>query len=307
MNNMAPGSYRKVHHLVRILVIMMLLCSEAAMAGDPVCDLSEARDSNLQQQLENLLEQEQLSAAAKRGDLTLALLVLSDPERPRLAQVNGDLMIYAASLPKIVILLGAAVALDEGRLSLDDEIRSDLNHMIRQSCNQCANRMIERVGKQELLDIVQSPRFGFYNLETGGLWLGKPYKSDQAWRRDPLHSLSHGATAFQTARFYCGLQRGTLVSPEQTQLMLDAMSDPGINHKFVQGLQRYEDVEMFRKSGTWKLWHADSALVRSGDAIYVIVGLAHSEKGGQWLKRLAGPLHKLALAMPEKQVTGLQR
>ena len=83
--------------------------------------------------------------------------------------------------------------------------------------------------------------------------------------------------------------------------MLDTMSNPGINHKFVQGLQSYGGIEMFRKSGTWKTWHADSALVRSGDAVYVIVGLAHSAEGGRWLKRLAGPLHELAIRKPEEK------
>ena len=173
--------------------------------------------------------------------------------------------------------------------------------MIRQSCNQCANRMIQRVGKQQLLEVVQSPRFNFYDEKEGGLWLGKQYGHDRAWQRDPIHGLSHGATTFQTARFFCGLQWGTLVSPEQNQLMLETLSNPGINHKFVQGLDIYKEVEMFRKSGTWKSWHADGALVRSGDAVYVIAGLAHNDEGGHWLKQLAGPLHELAVANPEKQ------
>jgi len=301
MNKLTPGAPRKTRRLSLFLVISLLLCSLNTLANDPVCDLSGASDPNLQQQLENLLEREQLSAPAERGELALTLLVLSDPERPRLAQVNGNLMIYAASLPKLVILLGAAVAIDEGRLVLNTEVRGELHHMIRQSCNQCANRMIQRVGKQQLLEVVQSPRFNFYDEKEGGLWLGKQYGHDRAWQRDPIHGLSHGATTFQTARFFCGLQWGTLVSPEQNQLMLETLSNPGINHKFVQGLDIYKDVEMFRKSGTWKSWHADGALVRSGDAVYVIAGLAHNDEGGHWLKQLAGPLHELAVANPEKQ------
>lgn len=303
MNKLALGALWKIHQLSLFLVTSLLLCNVDAVADDPVCDLSGASDPDLQQQLESLLEREQLSAAAERGELALTLLVLSDPERPRLAQVNGNRMIYAASLPKLVILLGAAVAIDEGRLILDDEVRRELHHMIRQSCNKCANRMIKRVGKQQLLEVVKSPRFGFYNEKEGGLWLGKQYGRDQAWQRDRIHGLSHGATSYQATRFFCGLQRGTLVSPEQNQLMLETLSNPGINHKFVQGLEVYEDVEIFRKSGTWKSWHADGALIRSGDAVYVIVGLAHNDEGGHWLKKLAAPLHELALASPENQAT----
>lgn len=280
------------------LIIFLLFNCNYAMADDPVCDLSQAADAQLQSQLDNLLKREQLSAAARHGELALTLLVLSDPEKPRLAQVNGNRMMYAASLPKIVILLGAAVAIDEGRLQVDDGLLEDLHLMIRKSCNPCANRMIERVGEKQLLDLVQSPRFGFYDANDGGLWLGKQYGRKPAWRREPLRKLSHAATTFQTARFYCGLQKGTLVSPEQTQLMLDTLSDPGIDHKFVKGLKSQENIEVFRKSGTWKFYHADSALVRSGDDVYVIVGLTNHPEGGAWLQRLASPMHELAVAKP---------
>ena len=41
-----------------------------------------------------------------------------------------------------------------------------------------------------------------------GLWVGKPYGKAAAYRRDPVAHLSHGATAFQVARFYFMLDRG---------------------------------------------------------------------------------------------------
>jgi beta-lactamase class A len=284
--------------ILYLVFLALLCCGEVTAAGDPVCDLSHAEDPILQQKLNNLIRQENLAEETRRGALAFTLLILSDPQHPRLAQINGNKMMYAASLPKIVILLGAAVAIDEGRLELDVETRQDMHRMIRRSCNVCSNRMIERGSEDEVTELVQSPRFQFYDNKDGGLWLGKAFGPSLAWKRDPRLNLSHAATTFQTARFYCGLDRGTLVSPEQNQLMLDAMSRPGINHKFVEGLKSYEDIEIFRKSGTWLSWHADSALVRSGDVTYVIVGLAHSPFGGRWLKELAGPLHKLALSWP---------
>lgn len=276
----------------------LLSCSGVAAAAEPVCDLSQAQDPELQRKLNSLIEKQRLSEETGRGQLALTLLILSDPDHPRLAQVNGNKMMYAASLPKIIILLGAAVAIDEGRLKLDVETRQDIHRMIRRSCNDCSNRMIDRVGEEALTNIVQSPRFRFYDSKNGGLWLGKAFGPTLAWKRDPLHNLSHGATTFQTARFYCGVERGTLVSPAQSQLMMDALVKPGINHKFVKGLKPYNDIEILRKSGTWTTWHADSALVRKGDVAYVIVGLAHSPFGGRWLERLAGPLHQLVISQP---------
>ena len=83
--------------------------------------------------------------------------------------------------------------------------------------------------------------------------------------------------------------------------MLEAMSRPGIEHKFVAGLADREGLETYRKSGTWRSFHADSMLVRSGDQAYVMVALANDPEGGAWLERLAQPLHELALSQPAPQ------
>jgi beta-lactamase class A len=206
-------------------------------------------------------------------------------------------MMYAASLPKIAILLGAAVDLEQGRLRMNAALQQDINDMIRYSCNDCSNRVLEQVGREHLLDILQSPRFGLYDPSIGGgLWMGKDYGPAPAYQRDPLAGLSHGATTYQVARFYCGLQRGELVSGESMQLMRDALSRPGIRHKFVKGLSDIDDLRLYRKSGTWRNFHADSALVESHDGAYVMVALARSPQGSAWLEKLARAMHRLALA-----------
>ena len=195
-------------------------------------------------------------------------------------------MIYAASLPKIAILLGAAVELDTGELERDPVLAQDIQDMIRYSCNSCANRVLERVGPERLLEILQEPRYEFYDADHGGgLWLGKPYGPSPAFHREPLEGLSHAATVYQVTRFYCALR-----------LMREAMANPGINHKFVKGLAGHDDLKMYRKSGSWRDFHSDSALVEAGDQAYVMVALAHNKRGSKWLERLAEPLHQLALS-----------
>ncbi len=291
------------------LALALALTANACLADrtdeptwlDPVCELGQAGDIRLQAKLAALLTEQGLEGAVSDGQLALTLLVLTDPERPRLAQVNGDRMMYAASLPKILALLGAAVAIDEGSLQLDAALEQDLQQMVRYSCNECTNRVIERVGRQSLVALTRSPRFRFYDEQRGGgLWLGKEYGSAPAWQRDPLHGLSHGATTFQAARFYCGLQRGTLVSEPQNTLMLESLARPGIAHKFVLGLEPLDGLELFRKSGTWRSFHSDSALVRTPEgAVYVLVGLTDNDRGGEWLVRLAEPLHQLVLAQDQ--------
>jgi beta-lactamase class A len=282
--------------LVQVVVLLALICVAApGFAVQPVCDLSNAQDPSLQRELLNLADEQGLMPAARRGELALALLILSDPNQPRLAQINGDEMIYAASLPKIAILLGAAVAIDEGQLLPDQALEKDIQDMIRYSCNDCANRVLREVGHDQLLEILQRPHFAFYDPQRGGgIWVGKEYGPTPAYHRDPLHNLSHGATVFEVTRFYCALQRDELVSPEQDRMMLEALSRPGIRHKFVKALSQHDSLEIYRKSGTWRTFHADSALVRDGDSAYVMVALANNPRGSKWLERLAEPMRRLA-------------
>jgi beta-lactamase class A len=256
--------------------------------------LVDAQDPALQMQLEGIVRKQGLWGAVERGELALLLAIVTDPTRPRLAQLNGHQMMYAASLPKIAILFGAAVSIERGRLQLTDALHKDLADMIRVSCNECATRVLGQVGREELIELLQAPEYAFYDPKgEGGLWVGKDFAPTQAYHRDPLFGLSHGATAFQVARFYYRLETGTLVNPEYTRLMREVMSKPGIDHKFVQGLKGIPGIEMMRKSGSWKTFHADSALVRYRDQTYIMVGLAHHGNGGLWLSQLAPPLNDL--------------
>jgi len=279
------------------LAIIALLFCRQIMGAEATRLLNESGDLQLQQALEELVLEQNLATAVNKQELALVLVIVTDPDQPRLAEINGHNMVYAASLPKIAILLGAAVALQEGRLEMNNELQKDLDDMIRYSCNACATKVLNLVGREELLEILQSPEYNFYDQnDNGGLWVGKEYGPGSAYHRDPLSGLSHGATAFQAARFYYKLNMGTLVSPEQSRMMLDALSRPGISHKFVKGLEAYPDLEVFRKSGTWKTYHTDSALVRTEDLAYIIVALANNANGAAWLEQLAGPLHELAVS-----------
>ena len=278
-----------------LLIATMAACFKAG----PVLsheDLSDRTDPGLQAGLEQIVHELDLGAMAGEDTLAVALVDLSDAE-PRVALLNGHEMLYAASLPKIAILLGAAVALDEGSLEMDPTLEKDLHDMIRVSCNPCATRVLDRIGREKLLEVLESPDYHFYDRQNGGgLWVGKPYGPESAYRRDPVEQISHGATVFQAARFYYLLHRRELVSPEQSQMMLDTLASPEINHKFVKGLAVYEDLEVFRKSGSWKQFHADSALVQTADHAYIMVALVEDPGGGELLEKLAPRLHELITA-----------
>jgi len=256
--------------------------------------LRSAADSQLQRQLEDRLDMLGLHEAVARKQLSVALVDITDKQHPRLAAVNGDEMKYAASLPKIAILLGAFVEIERGSLELDDATRESLTKMIRVSSNREATRMLNEVGKDRLVEILQSPQLRLYDAAGhGGLWVGKEYGKSPAYHRDPLHNLSHGATAFQAARFYYLLETGQLASPALTRQMKSMLGDPAIKHKFVKGLQSRPTAEIYRKSGTWRHFHADSALVEDGGHKYIVVAIAQHKDGGRWLSRMAAPLHDL--------------
>jgi len=259
--------------------------------------LRAAFDPGLQRGLEHVVRDLGLAEEVEAKRLALGLVDVSDAHAPRLAMLNGDEMMYAASLPKVAILLGAFAEAERGRFPLDGRRLEAMTNMIRYSNNEDASRVLAWVGEERLIEILQSDRYRFYDpAGAGGIWVGKNYGKEGAYRRDPVRQLSHGATVFQVARLYHLLATDALLSPPLNGLMKAALSNPGIRHKFVKGLERRPGVRIFRKSGTWKDFHADSALVEYGDRRYVIVGIAEHPDGGDWLVRLAAPLHDLVVA-----------
>lgn len=261
--------------------------------------LWDSYDVSLQKQLEGALKDLGLDKAARNRKLGVTIVDITDLEEPRVASVNGDNMLYAASLPKIAILMGAFVEIEQGNMELDEETRASLTRMIRKSSNSDATRMLNHVGKERLLEILQSDTYHLYDpAVNGGLWVGKEYGKSSAYKRDPLHNLSHGATPMQAARFYYLLETGQLCNPRLTSEMKTMLGNPGINHKFVKGLADFSDAKIYRKSGSWRQWHADSAIVEAGGHRYIVVALAEDSKGGTWLSQLIKPIHRFMV--PEK-------
>lgn len=280
--------YKKHILFFTFVTLIFSFTSTLLLADSSTPLLSHSIDPLLQKRLESRLSELGLSNAAKSGKLSVALVDITERAYPRVASVNGNQMMYAASLPKIAILLGAFEKIERGEMQLDNETLTLLTQMIRKSSNRAATEMLNRVGKQYLADLLQSSRYRLYDAKlNGGLWVGKEYGRGSAWKRDPLHNLSHGATAIQTARFYYMLETGRLVSEELTQEMKEILSKPGIAHKFVKGLNNNRPgSEIYRKSGTWRQWHADSAIVERDGRRYIAVALAESPKGGKWLSEL---------------------
>ena len=92
----------------------------------------------------------------------------------------------------------------------------------------------------------------------------------------------------QVARFYYLLETGNLVTPEHSKQMRDIMEGSELKHKFVAGLLYVAPrAKLFRKSGSWRNFHSDSALVRRGGKTYILVALSDDKEGSQWMVDIA--------------------
>lgn len=271
-----------------ILSFVLTLLSVSVYAEQSYPELEKSVDARLQSVLEQKLDELGLKDAVRKRHLSVALADITDPDHPRFAALNPNNMVYAASLPKIAILLGAFSRINAGEMQFDTATRDTLTRMVRVSSNSAASEMLGRVGMGYLAALLQSPRYRLYDpAQNGGLWVGRPYGKSGETMRDPLNNLSHGATALQVARFYFMLQTGRLVSPQLATEMKSILGDPGIHHKFVKGLEgEHLAAKIFRKSGSWKNWHADSAIIERDGRRYIAVALAEDPQGGEWLRRL---------------------
>ena len=252
--------------------------------------LYESGDAELQRALERSLNANaQWMSLIKKKKMAVGVVDLSDIEEPRFARVNGSVMMYAASLPKIAILLAAYASFEDGSLEETEEIHADLVEMIRTSNNAAATRVIDLVGFDKIEEVLTDPRYDLYDPDRGGgLWVGKRYAKTGKRVGDPIANISHGATATQVCRFYYMLATGRIISPERSRQMLEDLSDPGLHHKFVSVIEtRAPRARLFRKSGSWKQWHSDSILVW-GDVWrrYILVAMVESEKGETIMRQL---------------------
>ena len=212
--------------------------------------------------------------------LAVGIVDMSDPQQARYAAVNGQEMMYAASLPKIAVLLAAMDAIEKGELKKTAAVTRDMNLMIRKSNNAASTRMIDRVGFDKIQEVMMDPQYNLYDLMNGGLWVGKRYAAAGKRNPDPIKGLSHAASVEKVCNYYYMLSQGQLVSPERSLEMMSYLVKPGINHKFVNTLSRLApNAKLYRKSGSWRTYHSDSVWVNGPDRNYILVALIDDASG----------------------------
>jgi beta-lactamase class A len=205
-----------------------------------------------------------------------------------LALVRADRVEYAASLPKIGILLAWFELEPEEALRPDPGVRHELGLMIKRSDNALATKYSQRLGLERIQTVLDC--YGLYDAQRGGgLWMGKHYGKDSARRPDPVGGHTHAATVRQLLRFYLLMEQGRLVSPAASQAMRDIFATPDIEHndeKFVRALAS-RNLTILRKTGWWQDWAHDTALVTGEGRHYLIAALTRHPKGDDYLRDFA--------------------
>lgn len=259
----------------------------------PLVDGEAAVDAELQRQLESIDTLLRTRYGLRPEQAAAGVL---DFKRARSAMVRGDDLYYAASVPKIGILLAYFHLNPGAAAALPPEIRNDLGLMVKASSNEAASRFSRSLGLTTIQQVLSS--YGFYDVrQGGGIWMGKHYGEDGARVVDPVGGHSHAATVRQLVRFYALLEQEKLLSPDVCRVMRQIFESPDIPHdaiKFVTGLAG-RPVQVIRKWGSWEDWLHDTAVITGPGRHYVLVGLTHHPQGDEYLVELARAVDDLLM------------
>lgn len=267
--------------------------SPEARATAPDCKLDYGTpvDPALQTKLVNIDTDLRGRFGMTTGQTAVALL---DLNTQRLAMIHPDREEYAASVPKIGILLAYFQLHPEAATNLNAQARHELGLMAKASNNEMAAQFSRELGLRQIQSVLDS--YHFYDTNHGGgLWVGKHYGRGDERIGSPVANNSHAATVRQVLRYFLLLEQGRLVSPAASKTMREIFASPDIPHddiKFVKGLAG-RDVQIIRKWGTWQDWRHDAAVVTGGGRHYILVALTRHPRGDEYLVELAGAVDDL--------------
>jgi hypothetical protein len=151
--------------------------------AEDIIPLENLYDAELQSKLEAILRSNsKWVLLSKNKTLSIGIVDMQDPLHARYAAINSNNMVYAASLPKIAILLASEDAIATGKIKETPEVKQDMRMMIAKSSNEAASRMFNRVGVDYIADVLQDPCYNLYDKKNGG---GLCWQTLWQWRCPP--------------------------------------------------------------------------------------------------------------------------
>jgi beta-lactamase class A len=278
-----------------LLPLALLSALAAAPATQPsfhsyTLDYTTPTDPALQSKLQEIDATLRAKYDMTDAHTAVGLLDLTRPAGPRLAMLRPDREEYAASVPKIGILLAYFHEHPDAATNLDPAVRKELGQMAKQSSNEMAAKYSRELTLKKIQSIL-TDQYHFYDAtKGGGLWVGKHYGKGAERYGSPAGDNSHAATVRQLLRFYLLLEQGKLVSPEASRTMKELFASPDLpadDIKFVKALKDREGITLLRKWGSWQNWLHDTAVITAPNRHYILVALTHHPKGDAYLEDLA--------------------
>ncbi len=130
---------------------MFLACTTTSAPQPFTLDYDTRVDAALQRRLEEI----DARLREKHGMSTEQSAVgVLDLRRPRVAMIHPDRIEYAASVPKIGILLAYFALHPEAAASLDAETEHELGLMVKASSNEMAAKHSRSMGLREILQVL---------------------------------------------------------------------------------------------------------------------------------------------------------
>jgi beta-lactamase class A len=286
------------------LMLAVVLCVAASAQTNSVFDnYTLDYDAPINPLLQTKLEKIDADLRGKYSMTTEQTAVgVLDLNTLRLAMIHPDRGEYAASVPKVGILLAYFQLHPEAATNLTAQTRHELGLMAKASDNEMAAKFSRELGLKQIQAVLNS--YHFYDTNHGGgIWVGKHYGKGDERYGDPIGDNSHAATVRQLLRYFLMLEQGKLVSPAASKTMREIFASPDIPHddiKFVKGLEG-RDVQIIRKWGSWEDWFHDTAVVTGGGRHYILVALTKHPKGDEYLVDLAKAVDDLMVADGSKK------
>ncbi len=231
----------------------------------------------------------------------IAVIDLTDPKTPRLAQVRGDEPVYPASVVKFVYLMAAYAWREQGRLRFDAALEADLDAMIRRSSNSATQAVFRRITGTSAGPELEGREYETFRRQRVAIdaWLsslgindlhavnptydggGDLFGRDRQFLRD--RSIGSGApaagdeyvnrnamTASGTARLLALLATDRALSADDSRAVRERMKrdvreQPHLSARIAGGVATMVGCRVFTKSGTWGPIFADAGIVRNAD------------------------------------------
>ncbi len=117
--------------------------------------LTDGISTKLTVNLKNGISRDELLAdLIKKKRFALGLVDSSYFDNPEAAFLNGNYMMYAASLPKIAVLMTAMKAIEDGELPESPDVIHDMYDMISKSDNEATTIIIDKISLEKIERIV---------------------------------------------------------------------------------------------------------------------------------------------------------